>query len=254
MITVCRSEERDHVRRGRREVWLTFHAGNVAEGGGTGFGGLEHLDEERLAPGGSIAPRPPRASEVLTFVREGALTHDDSLGHSGVIHAGEFQRMSVLCSSRSVQKNASRTDRAHVFQAWLCPTQAGLGPPCEQKRFSTAERRGGLCLVGAPDARLGSLRIQADALVYSALLDCGQHVVHELPARHRAWLHLVHGEATLGDLVLATGDGAGIVSERAVSLTARSDAELLLFDLGAGPASSSGNGVPDRGRDPSSQM
>ena len=247
MITVCRSEERGHFRRGKEECWLTFRPGSLAEGAAAGFGNLELLNEERLAPGGSIAPQSPRLSEVLTFVRDGAITHDDSLGRSGVIRAGEFQRMIVARSSGSVHENASRTDGAHLFQAWLCPTQHGFGLPYEQKRFSTGDRRGVLCLVAAPDARRGSLRMQADAEVYSALLALGQHLVHELPERRCVWLHLVHGEVTLGNFVLATGDGAGIVAERAVSLTARSDAELLLFDLVAGPATPSGNGASERG-------
>ncbi len=83
-------------------------------------------------------------------------------------------------------------------------------------------------------------------MVYSVVLDVGQHVVHELAERRSAWLHVVHGEVTLGDLVLTTGDGAGIVAERSVSLTARRDTELLLFNLGAGPGSLSGNGAPSQ--------
>jgi len=70
--------------------------------------------------------------------------------------------------------------------------------------------------------------------MYSALLDPGQHIVHELAAERAAWLHLVQGEVTLGDLVLTSGDGAGVTTERAVSLTAREDSEILMFDV-AGP-------------------
>jgi redox-sensitive bicupin YhaK (pirin superfamily) len=66
----------------------------------------------------------------------------------------------------------------------------------------------------------------------SALLEPGQHVVHELSQGRIAWLHLVEGEATLGDIVLTTGDGAGVTGERAVSLTAQSETEILLLDLG----------------------
>ena len=68
--------------------------------------------------------------------------------------------------------------------------------------------------------------------MYSAMLDPGQHVVHELSPGRSAWLHLVQGEVTLGDDVLTTGDGAGVTAERAVSLTAREETEILLLDLG----------------------
>jgi len=244
MITVCRSEARQHQRRGKQEGWRTFHAGQATLGVGTTFGSLELLNEERLAPGGRIPSQPLDDGEVLTFVREGALTYEDSLGHSGVIHAGEFHRMTTERSLRHVQSNASPRDGAHAFQVWLRPSQAGSGPCYEQQRFSTAQRRGVLCLVGAPDGRRGSLRIRANALFFSVLLYAGQHVVHELSDGRTAWLHVVHGEVTLGDLVLATGDGAGITAERAVSLTARKDSELLLVDLGERVHSPSENGAP----------
>ena len=67
--------------------------------------------------------------------------------------------------------------------------------------------------------------------MYSALLEPGQHVVHELAPERAAWLHVVQGEVTLGDLVLSAGDGAGISTERAVSLTTRENSEILLFDV-----------------------
>ncbi len=76
------------------------------------------------------------------------------------------------------------------------------------------------------------MRIHQDALMCSALLEPGQHVVHELSPGRMAWLHLVEGEVTLGDIVLTTGDSAGVTAERAVSLTAQSETEILLVDLG----------------------
>jgi redox-sensitive bicupin YhaK (pirin superfamily) len=133
---------------------------------------------------------------------------------------------------RHRERNASRTAWAHVFQIWLRPSQAEIEPSHEQKRFSVAERRGVLRVVASPDARRGSLRVHQDALTFSALLDPGQHVVHELSPGRSAWLHLVQGEATLADVVLATGDGAGLTAERAVSLTAQEETEILLFDVG----------------------
>ena len=88
-----------------------------------------------------------------------------------------------------------------------------------------------MCLVASPDGRKGSLRVHPDVLLHSALLEPGQHVVHELAKGRHAWLHLVEGEVTLDELVLGAGDGAGVSDARAVSLTARTVTELLLLDL-----------------------
>ena len=232
MITLRRSKERYYDRRRKQEVWLTFHPQARADPLAGGFGSLEIFDEDRLAPGGYLAPHPPHDADIVTYVREGALAYDDSTGRSGVIHAGEFQRTTIGRGSRHSETNASRTECAHVFQIWLRPAQAGLEPGHEQKRFSAADRRGALCVVASSDARRGSLLIHQDAVVYSAMLSPGKHVVHELGQDRRAWLHLVEGEATLGDVVLSSGDGAGITAERAVSLTARKETEILLVDLG----------------------
>jgi redox-sensitive bicupin YhaK (pirin superfamily) len=122
-----------------------------------------------------------------------------------------------------------------VFQLGLGPLPPGVEASHEQRRFSTAQRRGGLCVVASPDRRNDSLRLGQDVLMFSALLDPGQHVVHELASARSAWLHVVHGEATLDGLVLTSGDGAGFAAERAVSLTAREETEILLVDLGGQP-------------------
>jgi quercetin 2,3-dioxygenase len=211
---------------------MTFCPQDQADPLADGFGSLELLDEHRLPRGAGVPRQVRHDAEIVTYVREGALAYEDSLGCSGVIQAGEFQRMTAGRGIRHGETNASRSDWAHVFQIWLRPSQAGLEPGREQKRFSAAERRGGLCVVASPDARRGSLRVHQDALMFSAMLDSGQHLVHELPPGRLAWLHVVRGAVTIGDLVLVAGDGVGVTDEPAVSLTAREATEILLFDLG----------------------
>lgn len=231
MIMLRRAEERRHDCHGKREVWLTFFPSDQSISLPGSFANLEIFDEIRLPPGGRVPRRPYREAEIVTYVRRGALTCEDSTGRSGVVQAGEFQCRSTGRGLRHREANASRTQWADVFQAWLRPSQAELEPVHEQKRFSAAERRGALRVVVSPDARRGSLPIHQDCLVYSALLDPGKHVVYELSLGRSAWLHLVQGEVTLGDVVLTTGDGAGFSAERAVSLTAQEETELLLLDL-----------------------
>ncbi len=199
------------------------------------------LNEDCLPPGAGLG-HPHHDAELVTYVREGALAYDDSMGRSGIIQAGEFRYVSSRQRGRHSETNLSRTAWAHVFQIWVRPSELGFEPSDEQKRFSSADRRGLLCVVASPDARRGSLRIHQDALLYSAMLDPGQHVIHELVQGRSAWLHVVRGDATLGDIVLSTGDGVGISAERAVSLTARAGTELLLLDIRDPQPRSSQNG------------
>jgi len=232
MIILHRDGERHHHQSHQHQVWSTFEPEDRTDPLAEGFGPLELLDEDRLSPGTDVPHHPHRDTEIVTYVREGALAYEDSMGHSGIIRAGEFQHTTAGRGLRLRQMNASGAAWAHLFQIWLRPWEAELEPCHEQKRFSAAERRGGLCIIASPDARRDSLRIHQDVLVYAALLDPGQHVVHPLPLGRLAWLHLVEGEVTLGDAILNTGDAASIQGERAVSLTAREKTEILLLDLG----------------------
>lgn len=231
MRVLRRAKERRHERSGKQEVWLTFDAQADAAPLAQGFNSLQVLNECRLPPGRGSPPHPHRDVEIITYVVEGALAYDDSLGRSDVLNAGEFRRMTAGRGVSCTETNPSRTEWARVFQLWLRSRDAGLQPGHEQKRFSAAERRGRLCLIASPDARLGSLHLCEDALVYSALLERGHHIVHDLALGRAAWIQLVAGQVTLGDTVLFAGDGAGVSGERPVSFTAREETEILLVDL-----------------------
>jgi len=230
MITLRRAKQRYDDRRGKLELSLTFYAQAADDPLAEGFGGLVMLNEGRIPPGGTIRRHPHGRAEIITYVLGGALAYDDSLARSGVIQAGEFRCMTAARGVRSNERNPSSTDWTHLFQIGL-RSDAALQPAEGHKRFSMAERRGDWCLVAAADTGGTALRIFADALVYSALLESGRHLAYDLPAGRRAWLHVVSGEVTLHDLVLTSGDGLGISEERSVSLTANKEAEILLIDV-----------------------
>jgi len=226
MILPHPTADRRHLRHHRRESWRSF----AGPGPGPGFGALVDLTEERLPPRTSATLRPMPAAEVITYVLTGALTQQTAAGDHCVVLAGEFQRTRFADGDRHGAGNASRSTWARVFVVSL-RGPAGERGELEQRRFSAAQRRGAWCVVASPDGHAGSLHLAQDIRVHSALLGPGQHLVHALAARRGAWLQVLLGEVTLADIVLTSGDGAGITAERVVSLTARTDAELLLIDL-----------------------
>lgn len=226
VITLQRAAERHHERVREQEDWLTFHPRSLSDG----FGPLEALREGRLAPRAASA-QPLEDAEFLTYVREGTLGYEDATGRTGILHAGEFQHLTGGGTLRYSEANLSPTHWAHVFHIRLRPTKDPHAPGYEQKRFSASQRRGILCIVASPDGRLGSLRLHQDAALYSMLLDPGQHLMHPLAPNRGAWLHVVKGRVTLGADELGAGDGAGIVGERVLSLTATDDTEILILDV-----------------------
>ncbi len=229
MITLCRASERRHETSGGAENWFTALAGRGARF--AGFGDLESLAEHHLVPGVTGRASVSLGVDTVVYVWAGALAYEDSRGGAFLIQPGEFHRIVPGVGVRHSESNASQTDWTCFISLGLRSSEPLLVPSHEGARFSRAQRRGGLRVVASHDGRRGSVRLHQDVLVHSALLDRGQHVVHELAPGRIAWLHVVEGEATVGDLNLFAGDGTGARLERSVSVTARERSEVLLLDL-----------------------
>ena len=233
MITLIRNRERHHVQRGKHDVWFTFGPQQPPGPSPSGFGVLAMFYEMRLPPGAVSGTHPQEEAETVTYVYRGAIAQEDSTGRSDVVHAGEFQRATIGSRVRYKETNASRTEWAHIFRISLRPSEVGLSPSHEQKRFPAAQRHHELCVVASPDGRKGSLRILQDALIYSSILESGYHLIHELSPGRGAWLHVICGEAIVQDMVLTRGDGVGVTLAPSVSLTAQENTEILLIDVSA---------------------
>jgi len=236
MITVRRSGTRRRVRSGTQDTWLTFDPDNEVDRFRNGFRALEALNEETPASEMNLHPH-PQDVEVVTYVREGTLVHQNLAGELNRVGAGEFQRTSARRRIRHRVINGSLLNPAHVFQSCITPDGSELEPCTEQKRFPVRDREGVLRLVASPDGRDGSLCIQQDLRMYSSILLVGHHLIHELSSGRAAWLHVVKGRVLLKgrillqDQHLGTGDAAALENEEAVSFTAEVPSEILLFDL-----------------------
>jgi len=231
MIFLRRSKERRHVQNEAHDTWMTFDPDNPVDPFRKGFHALQSFNEEHLAPETGLLPHAQSEIEIITYVREGSLVHQDGSGRLSPQNAGEFRHASAREGTRHRSLNASVTDSAQVFQGLITP---GTGDPRstqEGKRFPTADREGVLRLVVSPDGKEESLRIPQDVRLYSSVLLLGRHVIHELAKGRGAWLHVVKGRVLLRDHDLRAGDGAALDGEMAVAFTAREAAEVLLFDL-----------------------
>ena len=248
MITLRRASERHCEQHadppGTSESLLSFAPELGTAQAAEGFGALRSLTESRLPPGGSVEHAPLTDAEVLLYVRAGTLAYGDSLGGSGVLRAGEVQQRTAADRVRHRETNTSHTEVAHYFTLAFALPQVGLAPGRQQQRFSVALRSGSLCVIASPDAQRDSLGLHLDALVSSALLEAGQHVVHAIAPGRGAWLHAVEGELGCGDLVLTTGDGLGIAREPVLSFTARLASEVLVVDLAVPHQVPSPGGTP----------
>jgi redox-sensitive bicupin YhaK (pirin superfamily) len=230
MMIVRRSRHRTRLRDANHDTSLSFrpdHANPALRG----WGALAQLSESRLAPNATLSLTVAHAAERIRYVREGSLMYEYAAGGAALLHAGEFQHATCAADVRQRERNPARDATAQIFSLWFERGAAELDPPLAQKRFSTAERRGRLCIIAAQDGRAGALLLQQDVAVYSALLERGQHLVHALARRRSAWLHVVQGRVQVGALSLRTGDAVGVTSERSLSFTAGPALEILLIDV-----------------------
>ena len=231
MIAVRPAAERLRTRIGWLDSRHTFSFGEHYDPRFMGYRALRVINEDRVAPGQGFGTHPHRDMEIISYMLEGALRHEDSMGTGSVINVGDVQRMSAGTGVLHSERNASDTKPAHFLQIWLMPDRNRLPPSYEQRTFPLADRRGRLTLVASRDRRDGSLAIHQDADLFSAILGPGQQVRHELkPGRH-AWIQVARGDVTLNDEALHAGDGASATDVSALELVASTDAEVLLFDL-----------------------
>jgi len=231
MIDIRRSEERGGGDFGWLKTQHSFSFDTYHDPRFMGFRSLRVINEDWVQAGHGFPMHPHRDMEIITYVLDGAIQHQDSMGNGSIIRPGDGQRMSAGTGVRHSEANASKTEAAHLLQIWILPDRRGHEPGYEQKAFPEAEKCGRLRLIASPDGVDGSVTIHQDAKLYASLLNPGQAVKHELGKGRHAWLQVARGAVELNGQSLNQGDGAAISDEPQLTVRATRDAEVLLFDL-----------------------
>jgi redox-sensitive bicupin YhaK (pirin superfamily) len=231
MITVRKAKDRGHVDHGWLDTFHTFSFASYYDPKHMGFGDLRVINDDRVAPKRGFGAHSHEDMEIVTYVLEGALAHEDSMGNGSVIRPGDVQRMSAGTGVTHSEFNATDDAWVHLLQIWILPERDGLPPSYEQKSFPPEERRGRLRLIASREGREGSVRVHQDADLYAALLGERDEVTHALAPGRRAWVQVARGSVRLDDVELEAGDGAAVTDTAALRLGQARDAEVLLFDL-----------------------
>ena len=231
MIRIRKADERGGGDHGWLKTQHTFSFSDYWDPQWMGFRSLRVINEDWVAPNTGFPTHPHRDMEIITYVLEGKLAHQDSLGTGAEILPGDSQRMTAGSGIRHSEFNPSTTEPVHLLQIWITPEKAGLQPSYEQKTFAENEKRGKLRLIAARDAKDGAVKINQDAQLYVSLLKPDDEVTHELAAGRHGWLQVVRGAVELNGRKLSQGDGAAISDETELNIKGASDAEVLLFDL-----------------------
>ncbi len=194
------------------------------------WGLLRVWNDDTIDPGTGFPPHPHQDMEIITYVREGVITHQDSLGNIGHTAAGDVQVMSAGTGIRHSEFNHEPHQRTRLFQIWIIPTEYGGAPYWDRRPFPKADRAGAFVTLasGLPGDK-DALPIRTSARVLGATLKAGQEAEYRLAGRH-AYLVPAAGRIDVNGVTAGTGDGLAIADESVLHLTASEDAELVLVD------------------------
>jgi quercetin 2,3-dioxygenase len=227
MITIRPAGERGKTALDWLDSRHTFSFADYYDDEHTHFGPLRVINEDIVAPGKGFGTHPHANMEIITYVVAGALEHRDSLGTGEVIHAGEVQRMSAGDGITHSEFNHSKTDPVHLLQIWILPERRGIPTGYEQKKLTLSPNQ---WQVVADPTGSGALSVHQDVSLLAARIEKGKKLSYATE-RGSAWLQVVKGSITIGDITANAGDGLAIVNEKGFDVLASADSEILLFDL-----------------------
>ena len=232
MVTLRRGSERGFVDFGWLRSFHSFSFGDYYDPRHMGLASLRVINEDRVAAGSGFGTHGHRDMEIISYVLEGALAHQDSMGNGSVIRPGDVQRMSAghgrACTANSTtprmrrrtscRSGSSRTSRA--------------SPRATRRSTSTTPRSAAACgWWHHPTASDGSVRIHQDARMYVVLVDGNETVEQTLDPARRTYVHVARGDVEVNGEKLAAGDAAMLSAETRLDLRAGNKAEVLTFDL-----------------------
>lgn len=230
-ITVRKSEERGRADFGWLVSRHTFSFGDYYDPAHMGFRSLRVINQDRVAPGRGFPTHPHRDMEIFSYVLEGALAHQDSMGNVRTLKPGQVQLMSAGRGLTHSEYNPSPTETTHFLQIWIQPRERGLPPRYTEWHPTPEQEANPQVLLISPEGRQGSAVIHQDADVYRIRLKAGEAIAHSLSAGRGLWVQVIAGPVSFNGIRLQPGDGAGAEEPGRYILAAESDVEALLFDL-----------------------
>jgi hypothetical protein len=193
------------------------------------WGAIRVWNDDEIAANSGFPPHPHRDMEIITYVRQGAITHQDSMGNQGRTTAGDVQVMSAGTGVRHAEYNLE-PETTRIFQIWIEPRSSGGAPAWGAKPFPKDDRSGRFVTLASGFAEdVDALPIRADARVLGATLKAGETVVHHVGTDRHAYLVLATGAVEVDGERLDARDGAGLTAGD-YTINALEDADIVLVD------------------------
>lgn len=219
---------------GENHGWLDakhhFSFANYRDAQRMNWGSLRVWNDDTIAPHTGFAPHPHRDMEIITYVREGAITHEDNLGNKGRTEAGDVQVMSA--GTGIAHSEFNREDvTTRIFQIWIIPDHSGGAPHWGAKPFPKGDRGGRfVTLASGVAGDEEALPIRTNARVLGATLKAGETAEYAIGAGRKGYLVPAVGKVRIGEVIAKARDGVAIADVDTVAVTALEDSEVVLVD------------------------
>ncbi|CAA9535977.1 MAG: Pirin [uncultured Sphingosinicella sp.] len=214
--------------------WLNarhhFSFANYYEPSRMGWGAIRVWNDDEIAAKSGFPPHPHNDMEIITYVRQGAITHKDSMGNEGRTEAGDVQVMSAGTGVQHAEYNLE-DEQTTLFQIWVMTDERGAQPSWGAKKFPKNDRAGGfVTLASGFDSDAEALKINAAARVQGATLKAGETAELQLdPSRH-VYLVPVNAAVEVNGVRAEARDGVAITGEERVEIKAIEETEIVLVD------------------------
>lgn len=228
MLQIRKAAERGNGSFDWLESYHTFSFANYYDPKHMHFSHLRVINEDFIAPNHGFEKHPHDNMEILTYVLNGRVAHQDSMGNQTEVKAGEFQIMSAGTGVFHSEINPDAEETLHLYQIWIIPNQKDVTPRYSQDKFADKE---GATLILSPNADEDSFKIYQDMKLWRYQYLAEKSVQITLNPNRSYWLQVVRGNLSVNDIELSTSDALGIRQEILIDINSQSEVEFLLFDL-----------------------
>lgn len=231
MIKIRKSSERGKANHGWLDARHTFSFGDYHDPAHMGFSVLRVINEDRVVGGAGFPTHGHKDMEIITYIVDGVLEHQDSLGNKATISPGEVQRMSAGTGVRHSEYNHLKDKTTHLLQIWITPDKNNYPPSYEQKDFSAALAKNEMVLVASNTGRNGSVSLSQDVDIYALKSATDGDKILNTQEERFYWLQVISGVVTFNDVTVSAGDGISASMLTRIHLKWQQKSEFLLFDL-----------------------
>ena len=230
MIDIRPFRSLGHANHGWLDARHHYSFANYYEPARMGWGAIRVWNDDEIAARSGFPPHPHRDMEIVTYVRRGAITHQDSMGNKGRTGAGDVQVMSAGTGVQHAEYNLE-DETTTLFQIWVETDRPGAKPSWGAKAFPKGERAGSfVTLASGFEEDAEALRINAAARVQGATLAAGETAQLQLDPERHVYLVPVNGAVDVNGVRAEARDGVAITGEAAVTIRAVDDTEIVLVD------------------------